>query len=264
MALVDSSRNNGLWEKKIPPGPQGRSFSSSDLPLDWAAMNWLRRLPQAPVTLGLVAANLGVYAWMAVASHTLSGFDYATMIYGGVNLVGTPQDVSHWRWLTAAFVHFNLLHLGVNLWTLCQIGVISEPIIGSGLIAATYLGTGILGNLTSALYHGWRHQPRHTAGASGAILGLIGVVAAYAWRTDQKRIAAVLATNLVILLVLGQVLNFDNATHLGGFVAGGFVGLLRARWPAPLSPRRQISMITASALLIVAAFAVVHSYRGYH
>jgi rhomboid protease GluP len=227
-------------------------------------MNWLRRLQRAPVTLALIAANLLVYASMAIASHSLSGFDYADMIYGGVNIVGTPQDVSHWRWLTAAFVHFNLLHLAVNLWTLGQIGAISEQTIGSGLIAATYVTTGIFGNLASALYHGWRHQPRHTAGASGAILGLIGLVAAYAWRTDQKGIARALVTNLVVLLVLGQVLNFDNATHLGGFFAGGVIGLARARWPAPLPRRWQVAMIAASALLIVAAFAIVHSYKGYH
>jgi rhomboid protease GluP len=227
-------------------------------------MNWLRALRGAPVTLGLIAANLAVYAWMAIANHTISGFDYAAMIYGGANVVGTPQDVSHWRWLTAAFVHFNLVHLGVNLWTLSQIGAISERTIGSGLIAASYVTTGILGNLTSALYHGWRHQPQHTAGASGAILGLIGLVAAYAWRTGQKGIANALFVNFVILLVLGQVLAFDNATHVGGFVSGGLIGLARARRPEPVRPRLDQALIAISALLAIAAFAIVHSYRGYH
>jgi rhomboid protease GluP len=227
-------------------------------------MNWLRALTRAPVTLGLIAANLAVYLWMAIASHTLSGFDYAAMIYGGANIVGTAQDVSHWRWLTAAFVHFNLLHLGVNLWTLSQIGAISERTIGSGLIAATYVTTGVVGSLASTLYHGWRHQPQQTAGASGAILGLIGVVAAYAWRTGQKGIASALITNFVILLALGQVLAFDNATHVGGFVAGGLIGLARARRPEPLPRRLEVTLVATSALLTMAAFAIVHSYRGYH
>jgi len=227
-------------------------------------MNWLRAPTRAPVTLGLVAANLAVYLWMAIASHTLSGFDYAAMIYGGANIVGTPQEVSHWRWLTAAFVHFNLLHLAVNLWTLSQIGAISERTIGSGLIAATYVTTGVVGNLASALYHGWRHQPQQTAGASGAILGLIGVVAAYAWRTGQKGIASALITNFVILLALGQVLAFDNATHVGGFVAGGLIGLARARRPEPLPRRLEVTLVATSALLAIAAFAIVRSYRGYH
>jgi rhomboid protease GluP len=227
-------------------------------------MNWLRAPTRAPVTLGLMAANLAVYAWMAFASQTLSGFDYPAMIYGGVNLVGTPQDVSHWRWLTAAFVHFNLIHLGVNLWTLVQIGALSEATIGSGLIAASYVTTGVVGNLASALYHGWRHQPRHTAGASGPIMGLIGLAAAYAWRSDRKDLAQPLITNLVILLVLGHLLNFDDATHLGGFVAGGAIGLLRARRPEPLPRRLNGALIAASALATIGGFAIVHAYQGYH
>lgn len=214
--------------------------------------------------MALVIANLAIYAWMAIGSRTVSGFDFATMIYGGANVVGSEQAVSHWRWLTAAFVHFNLLHIGVNLWTLTQIGVISERTIGSGVIAGAYVATGVSGNLASTLFYGWRHHPMHSAGASGAIMGLIGIAAAFAWRTGQKGISRSLLTNVGFILVLGLVLNLDNAAHIGGFIAGSIIGLLRARWPRPLPRRLELAMIGASALVTVTAFVIVHAYHGYH
>jgi rhomboid protease GluP len=227
-------------------------------------MKWLRRLPEAPVTSALIVANLAIYAWMAVASGSVWGFDYAAMIFGGANVVGTHQDVSHWRWLTAAFVHFNLLHLGMNMWVLTQIGVISERTIGAGVIAAAYVLTGVAGNIASTIYFGLRHQPTHSAGASGAIMGLIGLTAAFAWRTGQKGIARALLTNVGIVLVFGLMLNLDNAAHLGGFVIGGLLGLARARWSRPLPRKLDVFLIGASAVLSIGAFAIVHSYAGFH
>jgi rhomboid protease GluP len=227
-------------------------------------MKWLRRLPEAPVTSALIVANLAIYAWMVVASGTVLGFSNSAMIFGGANIAGSPQDPSHWRWLTAAFVHFNLLHLGMNMWVLTQIGVISERTIGRGVVAGAYVLTGVAGNIASSLYHAWRHQPAISAGASGAIMGLIGLAATFAWRTGQKGIARALLTNVGFVLVLGIVLHLDNAAHLGGFVVGAVIGFLRARWPHPLPRRLDAVVIGGAAVVSVAAFAIVHAYVGYH
>ena len=227
-------------------------------------MKWLRRLPEAPVTSALIVANLAVYAWMAATSGTVLGFDSAAMIYGGANIAGTGQDVSHWRLLTAAYVHFHLLHIGMNMWVLAQIGVLTESAIGAGLIAGAYVLTGFAGNVASTIFNGLRHKPTISAGASGAIMGLIGLAAAFAWRTGRKGIARSLLTNVGFVLVLGLALNLDNAAHIGGFVVGGLVGLGRARWPRPLPRRLDLLLIGAATVLSVVAFVVVHSYKGVH
>ena len=227
-------------------------------------MKWLRRLPEAPVTSALIVANLAVYAWMAVSSGTVLGFDSAAMIFGGANVAGSTQDVSHWRWLTAAFVHFHLLHLGMNMWVLAQIGVLSEHTLGRGLIAITYVLAGIIGNVASSVYNGLRHQPTISAGASGAVMGLIGLAAVFAWRTGQKGIARALLTNVGFVLVLGLAMNLDNAAHIGGFIVGGLLGLIRARWSQPLPRRLDLPLMAVAAALSIAAFAVVHSYHGFH
>jgi rhomboid protease GluP len=227
-------------------------------------MKWLRRLPEAPVTSALILANLAIYVWMAIDSGMPSGFNADTMTYFGVNIVGTSQAVSHWRWLTAAFIHFNLLHIGMNMWVLTQIGVISERTIGSGVVAAAYVITGVFGNVATTTFNGWRHHFVASAGASSAIMGLIGLAAAYAWRTQQKGMARSLAMNLVFVLVLGYFLNLDNAAHVGGFVSGALIGALRARWPQRLPRWLDATLIGASAVVSIAAFAIIRAYHGYH
>ena len=71
-------------------------------------------------------------------------------------------------------------------------------------------------------------------------MGLIGIAAAFAWRTGQKGIARSLAINVGFVLVLGYFLNLDNAAHLGGFVAGALIGLAaRALAAAPAALARR-------------------------
>src|SRR5262249_34920473 len=132
-------------KKKIPLWPQ-----AGVSPLDSAVMKWLRRLPEVPVTSTLVVANLAIYVWMMRASGMKAGFDYATMTYFGANIVGTGQDASHWRWVTAAFVHRHPIHLAITVWVLAQIGATVERTLGSGVAAAGYVLAGAVGNALSS------------------------------------------------------------------------------------------------------------------
>jgi rhomboid protease GluP len=225
--------------------------------LDLLTMKWLRRLPEAPVTSALLVANLAVWVAMVLMSRRLISFDGQTLIDAGANLAGTRQDVSHWRWLTAAFIHVSLLHIAMNMWVLIQIGVLSERTIGGGVLAAAYVLTGVAGNMASTIYNDWRQRELTSAGASGAIMGLIGIAASFAWRTGQRGIARSLLMNVGFVLVLGIGLNLDNAAHIGGFVIGALIGLARARWPAPLPRWLSGVLIGIAAALSAAAFVEV-------
>ena len=86
---------------------------------------------------------------MFVASGWHWTFDGTTLIAAGASVSGGGADVSHWRWLTAAFIHANLLHIVMNLWVLGQIGVLSERALGRGLYASAYVVTGVIGNVLS-------------------------------------------------------------------------------------------------------------------
>jgi rhomboid protease GluP len=226
-------------------------------------LNWFRRLRDAPVTSALIAANVLVYAIMAVASRQIWSFDGDTLIAAGASVSGTGVEVSHWRWLTAAFIHANLLHIAMNLWVLGQIGALSEKALGGGLIATTYLVTGVLGNVLSTLHAGTGAGTSASVGASGAIMGLIGMAATFAWRTSQRRAAKALAINVIFILGIGIGLSargislVDNAAHIGGLVAGAAIGLGRAAFPRPAPRLLDAMLIGGSFALAAIAFAIV-------
>ncbi len=231
-------------------------------------MNWFRRLRDAPVTSALIAANVLVYAVMALASRQLSSFDGETLIAAGASVSGGGVEVSHWRWLTAAFIHANFLHIAMNLWVLGQIGALSEKALGRGLIAATYLVTGVIGNVLSTLHAAANAGPSASVGASGAIMGLIGMAVTFAWRTGQRGAAKALAMNVLFILGVGLSLSWrgiglvDNAAHIGGLVAGAAIGLGRAAFPRPAPRWLDATAIVASFALAAIAFAIVRFSGG--
>jgi rhomboid protease GluP len=231
-------------------------------------MSLIRRLREAPVTVGLIAVNLLVYLVMAGVSRRVASFDGGTLVGAGALVSGVDAEVSHWRWLTAAFVHVNLLHIAMNLWVLAQIGVISERALGRGLFAATYVVTGTLGNVLSSAFAASRGHPTISAGASGAIMGLIGMAAAFSWRTGQRAVARSLAFNILFVLGVGLSLSargvglVDNAAHIGGLLAGAVIGLARVSVRRPAPRWLDGVLIGGSIALTAIAFAVVQFSAG--
>ena len=231
-------------------------------------MNWFRRLRDAPVTSALIAANVVVYAIMALVSRRIWEFDGDTLTAAGALVSGPGAEGSHWRLLTAAFIHAGLLHIGMNLWVLAQIGVLSEGALGRGLYAATYLVTGVLGNVLSSAHAATLSVQTVSVGASGAIMGLIGMAATFAWRTGQRRAAKVLALNVLFVLGVGLSLSaggirlVDNAAHIGGLVAGAAIGLVRASLRRPAPRWLDATLIGGSFALAAIAFAIVRFAGG--
>jgi rhomboid protease GluP len=225
-------------------------------------MRWFRGLKQAPVTVALIAVNVLVYLLMAALSGRALSFDSGTLIAAGASVTAPDVVASHWRWLTAAFVHANLLHIFMNMWVLGQIGAISEKALGRGLFAATYLVTGLLGNVLSSAMAA-AQGPTVSVGASGAIMGLIGMAATFAWRSGQRAAAKALAFNILFVLGVGLSLSargvhlVDNAAHIGGLVAGAAIGFARVSAPRPLPAGLDRALVAASFGLTALAFAIV-------
>jgi rhomboid protease GluP len=227
-------------------------------------MSWFQRLREAPVTVALIAVNLIVFVAMVVTSQRVVSFD-TDILRGAGAMYFDPGEpgASPWRWLTAAFIHVNLLHIIMNMWVLGQIGIISERALGRGLFAVSYLVTGMLGNVVSGTLAAARGMPLVSAGASGAIMGLIGMAAAFAWLSGQRAVAKALAINILFVLGVGLSLTFsgrpmvDNAAHIGGLAAGVGIGVARFRMPRPLPTWLDRGLIVWVVLLAALAFAVV-------
>src|SRR5207248_1102103 len=81
-----------------------------------------------------------------------------------------------WRLVTCNFVHYSLIHIGLNLLAMYQLGTLVESWYGSSQLVLIYGLTGAGGNLVSALirYGIGSNRAVHSGGGSGVILGLGG------------------------------------------------------------------------------------------
>jgi rhomboid protease GluP len=219
----------------------------------------------APVTSLLLIMNfvmLGV-SWLAYAAVGRGGG--LTILWG---LSGEPQyrlGASYgpaifflnewWRLVTAMFLHGGLIHIGFNMMALMQFGPAIEELYGSARYLFIYVFTGAFGFLVSA------YTGHFSLGASGALLGLVGVMLAVTSKRGgayMRDLRSRLISSVVILFVLGfsGFMAMDNWAHGGGLAAGFVLGKLFAdRQPNNANERRR-----AYALGWLAGIVVVVSF----
>lgn len=164
-----------------------------------------------------------------------------------------------WRAVTALTLHLDLGHITANLVFGVVLGFFAGQYLGAGVAWLTILGSGVLGNLLNA----WLQAPTHTAvGASTAIFGALGLVAAFAWRLrlyPQDRWAYRWGPVIGGVALLTYTGTGDERTdvgaHLTGFIAGFLLGLLYA-YVYPRLPRtRALQWAAGAAALAVIAGA---------
>jgi rhomboid protease GluP len=214
-----------------------------------------------PVTGILVLMNFVMFiveyavGGQGILTHLMSGPSQAATVRLGESIplgyvIGTHQ---YWRWVTACFLHANLLHIGFNMWALYDIGQLVESFYGGAKFLFFYMATGVIGYIVSG-YVGY-----FSLGASGAIFGILGVMIAYGVRRShtsmgqQLRAVAVrwAAYALIIAFVIPGV---DNAAHIGGLASGFVLGMLVGDDP-PLT-EAQISRWRAIQVIVVLVIAV--------
>jgi membrane associated rhomboid family serine protease len=162
-----------------------------------------------------------------------------------------------WRLLSACFVHFGLLHIGMNMLGLMHLCRLLEPAIGSVRLLLVYIVTGILGFAVSLAYYTLQRQPSPTAGASGAIFGLMGAVLGFLYRRDDERWKQWLIQTVGYSLMFGLLMRgVNNAAHLAGLVSGALLGWLFAPGAPSPSTLAQRLLATASAVAVVASLVL--------
>jgi membrane associated rhomboid family serine protease len=231
---------------------------SALLPLPAGSL--LQALREAPVTRGLVAANVLVFLLIAGASGALWHLPGAALIAWGSNYGPLTLGAEPWRMLSALFVHGGLLHVGLNMLALWQAGAVVEQLFGRWRFLALYLGAGLLASIASL---GWRPEI-NSVGASGAIFGVIAALLVdLRLRRDLlpravfRRMRSGLLSFLGFSLFAGLALpGIDNAAHLGGLVGGALLGYTLAprppggRWPD--APTRLVAALAAGGMALAA------------
>ena len=132
-----------------------------------------------------------------------------------------------WRLFTGIWLHADLAHLASN----ATFGLVLSGLAmgrfgpGAGLLAA-YLA-GAAGNAIACLLD---TEPHHSLGASGMVMGCLGLLAAQAfrlWRSglpERRHLMTGAAAGLMLFVLLGLTPGTDILAHAGGFAFGCFFG----------------------------------------
>jgi rhomboid protease GluP len=221
----------------------------------------------APVSSILLVANILMFGvtWLAtVRSGTGGGFS----ILWGANIetlyrlgcVWRPSilDGEWYRLVTAMFLHGGLIHIGVNMMSLMNLGPLVEEVYGSAKYLFLYVATGVVGFAVSAFNP--LHPPHPTVGASGALVGLVGVLLAITTKRGgayMKALRSQLISSVVMLFAIGFIVPIiDNSAHFGGLAAGFLLGKLFDDREPMNSKERNV----AYALGWIAGLAVIVSF----
>jgi rhomboid protease GluP len=220
--------------------------------------------PRTPITFALVTINTLVFIATLIA-----GAEWLTpvgkmQIAWGSNFGPYTTDGEWWRLFTSLFIHFGIAHLGLNMIALIRFGPLVERLYGSANYLLIYLLAGIAGSLASI---SWRPEI-NSAGASGAIIGILGALLAAQLRaadTFPPDILRPIRNTAVVFLGWSLYAGFrykgiDNAAHLGGLLAGFLTGLVAARPITGASSysrgdmRRSVQLVPAAAVILAVGF----------
>ncbi len=170
------------------------------------------------VTIALIV--LCVIAFFASGSFGATGAT-GTLFRDGALFGPAVEAGDYYRLISSGFLHAGLLHIGFNMYLLYLLGQELEPELGSPRFTALYFASLLAGSFGALLF-----EPLAlTVGASGAVYGLMGAMAAMLYARGvnpfQTSIGGLIVINLVLSLVIPNV---SIGGHIGGLVGGAIVG----------------------------------------
>ena len=180
------------------------------------------------VTPILMILNITVFILMILSGVHFISPTADGLIQWGANQSSLTLDGQWWRLLTCMFIHVGILHLLVNMYALASLGSTLEPLLGKWKFLMVYALTGIFASLTTTAFNPYVTS----AGASGAIFGIIGIYTAILLTPlIDKEIRFTLLKNVFILLAINIAFglsnsSIDNSAHMGGLISGIVLGFL--------------------------------------
>ena len=186
----------------------------------------------APAVWALILLNVAMFSVEMVMGgatntrtlHFLGALEPEAVIYGH----------EYWRLLTALFLHYGPLHILFNLYALYLLGPELERLIGSFKFVISYLISGLGSSAGVVLLHALRWtNADQLVGASGCVMGVIGVSAGLLLRHRQTPLAGRRLRNIILIVALQTAFDLSSpqvslSAHLSGFLTGVLIGMIIA------------------------------------
>jgi len=243
-------------------------------------------------TIALLVANLFVFMLMwgmsgLTVRALLEPFPEPVLLVFGAQvnyLINAPNN-QWWRLVTPMFVHVEVIHLMMNMFSLLILGPFVEKLYGSAKFVVFWVACGIAGSIATYLtlrpslgegYFGsfiFRSSDGPAAGASGALFGLVGVLFVFGIKYRHELpegFKRVFGTGLLPIIFINLFIGFvgrsfiGNAAHLGGLFAGAalavFVDFRRPGVRAGITTAWRGLQVLSLALIALGAYKVVRNF----
>jgi membrane associated rhomboid family serine protease len=222
-------------ERRAPAGDRAEIASrlgwlNKELGDKRAAGRWFSRSRAADGPPIATYAIIGVTIVISFVAFQPAGSDVLALLWLDKQALAAGE---WWRLVTPVLVHGSLLHLLFNMYFLYLVGPLVEQMYGSARFLLLYGLTAAAGSAASFLLGG----TAPSVGASGAIFGLCGVLLAVSaiHRPVLDRRGRALMSQIGGLVFLNLLIGFgfdalgagiDNAAHVGGLLAGLWLGFV--------------------------------------
>jgi rhomboid protease GluP len=249
-------------QPQAPPKPKN-SLEEALAPVAMPISKW------ATATNALIAVNVAVFLAMCATGVDLFAPNREQLIRWGADNGPDTLGGQYWRLTTSAFVHIGMVHLLLNMFCLWKLGRLAERLVGPLAILGIYLITGTGASIFSLSWN----PMRASAGASGAIFGIAGVLVTTLYygkldlpKENRHKLLAYVVKFSLLNLLYGLRGHIDNMAHVGGLVIGLVLGLFLARsfsLETSERPAQRRGVILAGAVGVVLLFLPVMKAKGY-
>lgn len=258
------------------------------------AMSYARAVLSRPYlfTIVFLIANFFVFLLMwnssGMSSTVLWGAfpEEVLYAYGAKTNYLIHHAHQWWRFVTPVFIHVNLPHVLINMYSLWVIGPWVEKLYGSAKFVVFWIATGIAGVVASYLTVVPGSRPgliasfliksadEPSAGASGALFGLVGVLFVFGLKYRRELpegFKRAFGTGMLPVILLNLGIGFlgrgfiDNAAHMGGLLSGAalasVVSYKRPGASTGMTIAWRVAQI-AALVLVVVCFVMVARHFG--
>ncbi len=199
---------------------------------------WSAKQPNL-MTMSLIIANVVVFLLVLIFSHepgalTGSVTDMHLRLGLSKDVLAHPiawqsdagglfmTEPNGWyRLITSGFLHFGIIHLGFNMYFLYVLGPMLEPALGRVRFLLLYIASMLGGALGVVLID----TAGISAGASGAVFGLLAAATVGLWRRGVNPFTTGIGTALLLnLFITFAIPGISIGGHLGGAIAGAICG----------------------------------------
>lgn len=203
------------WLKQLASGKP--VFQGKESPIELSSKPFLT---YALIGLNIIYFLLMVFAGFHLFPNPIEGsIDQRVLINFGAKVNSLIEAGEIWRLLSSTFIHIGIIHLAFNLYALWALGPLTEESFGHRRFLMIYIFSGLGGSIASFVF-----SPVLSAGASGAIFGLLGALLYYSYKRPALWKSG-LGMNLVVVILINLGFGFvqpgiDNFAHLGGLITG--------------------------------------------